>query len=58
MQLNIVSALRMMMRHSLSARIVAHFMSLALTAPYCVISSMLRSRDIFHILLAIFGGML
>jgi hypothetical protein len=46
-QLSIVSALRVMTRHLLSARIVAHFMSLALTAPCCVISPMLRNRGHF-----------
>jgi hypothetical protein len=42
--LSIVSVLIVMMRHSLSARFVAHFMSLALTAPCSVISPVLRNR--------------
>jgi hypothetical protein len=47
MQLSIVSVMRVMTRHSLNARFVAHFMSLALIAPYCVISSLLRNRGHF-----------
>jgi hypothetical protein len=44
MRLSIVSVLRVMMRHSLSARFVAHFMSLVLTAPCFVISPVLGNR--------------
>jgi hypothetical protein len=44
MQLSIVSVLRVMKRHSLSVRFVAHFMSLALTAPFSVISQLLGNR--------------
>jgi hypothetical protein len=45
MRLSIVSVLRVMTRHSLSARFVAHFMSLALIAPYSVIFPLLGNRD-------------
>jgi hypothetical protein len=44
MQLSIVSVLRVMARHSLSARFVAHSMSLVLTAPCFVISPLLVNR--------------
>jgi hypothetical protein len=44
MRLSIVSVLRVMTRHSFSARFVAHFMSLALTAPCSVISPVLGNR--------------
>jgi hypothetical protein len=47
MQLSIVSVLRVMTRHSLSARFVAHFMSLALTTPCSVISPLLGNRGHF-----------
>jgi hypothetical protein len=44
MWLSIVSVLRVMTTHSLNARFVAHFMSLALTAPCSVISPVLGNR--------------
>jgi hypothetical protein len=44
MRLSIVSVLIVMTRHSLSALFVAHFMSLALTAPCSVISPLLGNR--------------
>jgi hypothetical protein len=47
MQLSIVSALRVMARNLLSARLMAHYMSLALIAPCCAISPLLRNRDHF-----------
>jgi hypothetical protein len=44
MRLSIVSVLRVMTRHSWSARLVAHFMSLALTALCSVVSPVLGNR--------------
>jgi hypothetical protein len=44
MQLSIVSVMRVMTRHSLSTRFVAHFMSLALTAPCSMISQLLGNK--------------
>jgi hypothetical protein len=44
MRLSIVSVLIVMTRHSLSALFVAHFMSLARTAPCSVISPLLGNR--------------
>jgi hypothetical protein len=44
MRLSIVSVLIVMTRLSMSAWFVAHFMSLALTAPYIVISPVLGNR--------------
>jgi hypothetical protein len=46
-QLSIVSVMRVMTRHSLSTRFVAHFMSLALSAPCSMISPVLRNRGHF-----------